>query len=166
MVRTSSFHAWGGRAVLLLPLLGAPCPAGAGDVTAFISWPTPQEEWATGYGAGLASGLLPFLQLEAEAARARYEKSDDGSMTYFTGSILVAPPLGAVTPYGGLGFGLYRQSLLVDTETNVFRALILGAKLKLGGLLVVKGEYRRYELSGDVLVPLDDRFSLGAGISF
>lgn len=154
------------RASLLLPLLSAAAPARAGDVTAFVSWPTPREEWATGYGAGLTSGLLPFLQLEAEAARTRYAKSDDGTMTYFTGSLLLSPPLGAVSPYGGLGFGLYRQSLAVDSETSVFRALVFGAKVKLGGLLVFKGEYRRYELSGNVLIPLDDRFSVGAGISF
>jgi hypothetical protein len=166
MARIRGVAAGGARLAVLATLLAAPLQARAGDVTAFATWQSPGPEWSTGYGAGLASGLLPFLQLEAEAARSRYAKLDDGSISYFTGSLLLAPTLGVVTPYGGLGFGLYRESLRETSETNVFRALVLGAKVKLGGLLVLKGEYRKYTLSGDVLIPFDERYSLGAGISF
>jgi len=45
------------------------------------------------------------------------------------------------------------------------RASILGAKVKLG-LLVVKVEYRKLGLSGTPLIPMDHRLSAGAGISF
>ena len=45
-------------------------------------------------------------------------------------------------------------------------ALIVGAKLKIGGLLVLKGEYRRFDFSDDPLVPMDSRVSAGAGLSF
>jgi hypothetical protein len=158
------------RRALLLALPGAcllaPVSARAGDITAFVAQQSPGEEWRTGYGAGLASGLLPLLQLEFEAARTRYERTDTGSMTYFTASLLVAPSLGILTPYGGLGVGLYRQALIETSETNVLTALVFGAKVKIGGLLVVKGEYRKYNLSGTFLIPLEHRYSVGAGISF
>jgi hypothetical protein len=33
-------------------------------------------------------------------------------------------------------------------------------------LIVLKGEYRRLELSGDPLLAMDSRVSFGAGVSF
>jgi hypothetical protein len=87
-------------------------------------------------------------------------------MTSFTGSALLSPPTGDVTVYGGLGVGYYRQSLGGIDDSGFLTAFILGAKAKLGGVLVVKGEYRRLKLSGDPLADMDSRFSAGAGISF
>ena len=42
---------------------------------------------------------------------------------------------------------------------------MVGAKVNLG-LLVLRAEYRTFELSGTPLVPLDYRVYAGAGISF
>ena len=44
-------------------------------------------------------------------------------------------------------------------------AFLLGAKLEVG-LLLVRGEYRRLDLSGDPLIPIDRRLSLGLGLAF
>jgi len=52
-----------------------------------------------------------------------------------------------------------------DTDTGTLKAVIVGAKVKLG-LVVLKGEYRRITLSGTPLLDMTARISAGAGISF
>jgi hypothetical protein len=137
----------------------------AGDITAFFAKGSPSEAWRTGYGGALATSWFRVLQLEGEVARLPGEPAES-SVTSFTGSALLAPPIGIATPYGGLGVGVFRQSLGTRRDTGTLKTLVLGLKLRLGGLLVVKGEYRRYDLSGTSLLPLDDRLSVGAGIAF
>jgi hypothetical protein len=155
-----------GRALAALMVLGGvPTGAAAGDVTAFVALPSPHEEWGRAYGAALTSTWFQVLSFEGEAARLQGELSDT-SMTTFTGSALLAPPVGILTPYGGVGVGLFRQTVLDDSDLGTLRALIFGAKVKLGPLVIVKGEYRRLTLSGTPLVPLTSRVALGVGISF
>ena len=139
-------------------------PAAAGDVTAFVTIPSPTNVWDRGYGAALTTTWFGVVALEGEAARIRGDLGDS-SMSSFTGSALLAPPLGPLVPYGGLGIGFFRQSVGDRSDTGVVRCFVAGLKLKLG-LAVVKGEYRRISLSGEPLLPMDKRFSFGAGISF
>lgn len=134
-------------------------------MTAFVALPSPRDEWGRGYGAALTSTWFRVLSFEGEACRMQGEVLDT-SMTSFTGSALLAPPVGIVTPYGGVGVGLFRQTVQGDSDLGTLKALILGAKLKLGPLVIVKGEYRRLTLSGTPLVPLTSRVSAGVGISF
>jgi hypothetical protein len=143
----------------------APAPAEAGDVTAFVALARPSSNWERGYGATLSSTWFQAINLEGEAARLPGE-TQDASMTSFTGSALLAPPIGPLTPYGGVGVGVYRQTLAGENDFGTLRALVVGAKLKIGGILVVKGEYRRLTLGDDALIPATDRISAGAGISF
>jgi hypothetical protein len=146
-------------------VLAASPLARAGDITAFAARGTPLENWEDGYGAALSTTFLHVLSFEGEAARLPGKVKED-NMTSFTGSALLAPPVGFVTPYGGLGVGLFRQSVGGRTDTGRLKAMILGAKLKLGGLLVLKAEYRKFDLSGSPLLALETRLSVGAGISF
>jgi hypothetical protein len=150
--------------LLAVGLLGPAGTAGAGDAMVFAAWSSPADAWARGYGASLSSTWFQVVSFEAEAARIPGE-TPDGNMTSFTGSVLLAPPVAFLTPYGGLGIGLFRQTLGPLSDTGVVRASILGAKVK-AGLLVVKVEYRRLSLSGTPLIPIDHRVSAGAGISF
>lgn len=152
-------------ACLPAALLASAGPAQAGDVTAFVAFPRPTDTWGRGYGAAISSTWFRILNFEGEGARLPGD-SADASMTSFTGSALVAPPVGSVTPYGGLGIGLFRQTLGTLSDTGVVRALIVGVKVRLGPVLVVKGEYRRLDLSGDPLLEMTDRISAGAGIAF
>jgi hypothetical protein len=149
---------------LMIGLLGPAALARAGDATVFAAWPAPGESWGRGYGATLSSTWFQVVSFEAEAARIPGE-TPDGNMTSFTASALLAPPIGFLTPYGGLGVGLFRQTLGTLSDTGVLRASILGAKVKVG-LLVLKVEYRKIGLSGTPLIPMDHRLSAGAGISF
>ena len=149
---------------LILGALTVAAPARAGDVTAFITFPSPSDVWDRGYGAALTSTWFHVIGLEAEAARIPLD-SADGTMTSFTGSVMLAPPVGALIPYGGLGVGLFRQTVADTADTGTVRVFILGAKLKLG-LLVVRGDYRSLRLSGNPLLPMDRRVTIGAGITF
>jgi Outer membrane protein beta-barrel domain len=149
----------------LAGLLAASSPAPAGDLTVFIARPSPNEIWDTGFGAALGASLLGVISLEGEAARLTGEAAD-ASMTSFTLAGLLSPPVGRLIPYGGVGAGFYRQSLVDDSQNEFFTAFILGVKLELGNAFVVKGEYRIMELPDQALIPLDNRLSLGMGIKF
>src|SRR4051794_22392597 len=145
-------------------LLAAPA-ARAGDVTAFVAFPQPSENWGRGYGASLSSTWFVMLNFEAEAARLPGE-DPAVSMTTFTVSAMVAPPIGFFTPYGGLGIGVVRQSAPNLSDTGSLHALILGGKVKFGPLFLLKAEYRKLNLSGSPLLAATKRYSLGAGITF
>jgi len=140
-------------------------PAAAGDVTVFVAFPYPTDTWGRGYGAAISSTWFKILNFEGEGARLPGD-TNDASMTSFMGSALLAPPVGIFTPYGGLGIGLFRQSLGTLSDTGVVRALVLGVKVKVGPVVVVKGEYRRLTLSGNPLLEMTHRISAGAGIAF
>jgi hypothetical protein len=150
--------------LLMLLALGS-APADAGDLTAFACFASPGENWNTGYGAAIAWGIFPFVAIEGEAARVP-GAVPDSSMTSFTGSAFLSPPTGNFSFYGGLGVGYYRQSLGVLDTSNVLTAFIVGLKAKVGGVLILKGEYRKIKLHGDPLADMDSRIAVGAGISF
>ncbi len=151
--------------LVVLSVLAGAGSARAGDITAFVAKASPTDTWATGYGATISTSWLNVLNLEGEAAKVPGAALDT-NMISFTGSALIAPPVGSFTPYGGLGLGVFRQSLGSRHDTGTLKALVIGVKLKLGGMIVVKGEYRRYDLSGEPLLPLEHRLSAGAGITF
>ena len=153
------------RALAVALVAAAPAAARAGDVTVFATFPSPSENWNRGYGAALSSTWFRVITFEGEAARVPGETSDAG-MTSFTASALLSPPIGGLIPYGGLGIGIFRQTLGSEADTGRLRALVLGVKLRVQDLLVLRAEYRRLELSGDPLLAMDDRISVGAGIAF
>ena len=146
-------------------LVALPATAPAGDVTVFVTLPFPAENWARGYGAALSSTWFKVLTFEGEAARVPGESPEAG-MTSFTASALLSPPIGGLIPYGGVGLGLFRQTLGSESDLGRLRALVLGTKLRLKDLIVLRAEYRVLELSGDPLLAMDRRLSFGAGIAF
>jgi hypothetical protein len=146
-------------------VLGPGRTAAGGDVTAFVALPSPTDTWGRGYGAAISSTWFRILNFEGEGARLPGDSPDTG-MTSFTGSALIAPPVGIFIPYGGVGVGVFRQTLGSLSDTGTLKALVLGLKMKVGPVLVVKGEYRRIGLSGDPLLAMTHRLSAGAGISF
>jgi hypothetical protein len=151
-------------ALISMIFMALPGLARAGDITAFVTLPAPTETWGRGYGATLSSTWFTALNLDAEAARLPGDRTD-AAMTTFTADALLAPPIGVLTPYGGFGFGVFRQTLGSISDTGTLRAFVLGAKVKLG-IIVIKGEYRKITLSGTPLLDMTARVSAGAGISF
>ena len=152
-------------ALLLSCLLLAARPAAASEITAFVAIAKPDEVWAGGAGGAFSLSLFSIVHFEGELARLPSEL-EDASMYTLTGSVLVAPPIGRLVPYGGLGVGGFRQELGTRSDTGTLHALIAGLKLKLGPIFVIKGEYRRIDLSGEPLLDIEHRFSVGAGLSF
>lgn len=147
-----------------LVLAPAP-PAAAGDVIVFAAFPSPTDTWDRGWGAAISSTWFRILNFEGEGARLPGD-SADAAMTSFMGSALVAPPVGFLTPYGGLAIGVSRQTLGTLSDTSVIRALVLGLKVRIGPVFVIKGDYRRLSFSGDPLLEMTHRVSAGAGIAF
>lgn len=143
----------------------APAPrAGATELSVFVSTASPGDNWKAGVGAALSTTWFRVVNLEAELAR-QPEEFSDGGMTSFTGAALLAPRVGAFRPYAGLGVGVFRQTLGARSDTGTLGAFIIGIKAEVG-LLLLKGEYRRIDLSGDPLIAIDKRFSAGIGIAF
>ena len=140
-------------------------PAAAGDVIVFAALPSPTDTWNHGWGAAISSTWFHILNFEGEGARLPGD-SADASMTSFMGSALVAPPVGFLTPYGGLAIGVSRQTLGPLSNTGVIRALVVGLKVKIGPVFVIKGDYRRLSFSGAPLLEMTNRVSAGAGIAF
>ena len=138
--------------------------ADALEAVVFLSDARPAV-WATGIGGTIATTWFKIISLEGEVARQPGEPLDS-SMTSFTASAMLAPPLGALTPYGGLGVGLFRQSRGALRDNGTLKAFVLGLKLKVGGLLVFRGEFRALDLSGEPLLEMDHRLSAGIGLSF
>ena len=155
-------NAW--RLVLALVLATAAAPALAGDVTIFAARSTPNENWGTAYGASLSSTWFRVINLEAEAAR-NPGKLPEEIMTTFTGSAFLALPLGRLVPYGGPGVGFFRQSRSDRSDTGFVKSFAVGAKLKLG-VILLRGEWRRINLSGVPLLEIDSRIAAGVGIDF
>ncbi|HET7291494.1 MAG TPA: hypothetical protein VFM88_03625 [Vicinamibacteria bacterium] len=147
-----------------LLLLAAP-RATAGEITAFLAVAKPDEVWAGGWGGAFSLSLFSVVHFEGELCRLPGEL-EGASMYTLTGSVLAAPPLGSLVPYAGLGIGGFRQEFGATSDTGTLHALIAGLKLKLGPIFVVKGEYRRIDLSGEPLLEIEHRFSVGAGLSF
>ena len=142
--------------------LGA--PAEAGDITLFVTKARPGELWADGYGAALGSSSFRVVTFEAEVTRIPGELPETG-MTSFTGAALLSPPLPFVTPYGGFGVGLYRQTQASGSDVGYLKAMIVGAKMTLG-LVVVRADYRKLDLSGPPPFEITSRLTAGVGISF
>src|SRR5688572_18056396 len=96
---------WAGAGVALL-LAAARGAARAGDVTASVAVHSPGEQWNDGFGAALGSTWFNVVTFEGEAARIPGETTDT-DMSSFTASALLSPPVGVLTPYGGIGVGLF-----------------------------------------------------------
>ena len=56
-------------AFALVSMTGSTGSAEAGDVTAFMAFPSPGDQWERGYGAALTSTWFNVLSFEGEAAR-------------------------------------------------------------------------------------------------
>lgn len=143
---------------------GPPATARALEATVFLSAASPGEAWGQGLGASLTSTWFKLVMLDAELARQGYETAD-GKLLSFSVAACLAPSFGRLTPYAGFGIGLQRQSLGDFSDNGTLRSLMVGVKLHLG-LVLLRAEYRTFELSGSSLVPLDYRVYAGAGISF
>ncbi len=162
MVRS---RAGASRLVLLLALTVIPAPARGLEAVVFISGASPEIVWSRGYGGMVGFGLLKLAAFEVEVARQPGAVAES-AMISLTGAALLAPSFGAFVPFIGIGAGVQREESASTSDHGTHSALIVGAKVKLAGVLVIRVEWRKLGLAGTPLLPFDDRFSGGVGVSF
>ena len=146
-------------------LLGSVQTASPAELTVFASGASPGETWSTGYGGMLTITLFNLVSGDLEGA---WQGSDLPSTSLFSLSAkaYVGPQFGRFVPYGGLGVGVYRESVLNDSDTGTLGLFFLGLKLKFPLGLVIRGEYQFVNLPMPAPLDLDKRYILGLGLTF
>jgi opacity protein-like surface antigen len=148
-------------ALAVLPAL----PASGAELTAFAMGGKPGEVWGTGYGGMLTITLFTFANGELEGAW-QGGAIPETSIVSGSAKAYLGIPLGPFVPYGGIGVGVYRESLPTLTDQGTSGMVFAGAKLKFPFGLVVRGEYQWLDMPDEVRQPLDNRYLFGVGLSF
>jgi hypothetical protein len=146
-------------------LLSRPVPAGAAEITVFVSGASPGEVWGSGFGGMLTITLFGVVGAEVEGARQSGEPGT-GSLWTLSGKAYVGPSFGRLVPYVGIGAGVYLESLPVDDDRGTIGSVFVGAKLKFPFGLVVRGEYQWLTLPDAAPLPMDQRYFVGLGLGF
>jgi opacity protein-like surface antigen len=84
----------------------------------------------------------------------------------FNGLLQTPIPIARMQFYGTAGGGIYRETLLEDSETNVGINVGGGVKITLIGPLRVRLDYRVTTLKGDPRHPRPQRFYAGVNLKF
>jgi len=158
------------RAVLPLLALAAlalsvPAPSEGAEITAFATGGKPGETWNTGFGGMLTITLFNIVHGEIEGAW-QGSALPGTSIGTLAGKAYLGPSIGRFVPYVGIGAGGYRESLPTQSDQGTIGLVFAGAKLKFPFGLVIRGEYQWVTLPHEVLVPLDARYLVAAGLSF
>jgi hypothetical protein len=146
-------------------LLAQPVPARAAEVTVFVSGASPGAVWGGGFGGMLTITLFGVVGAEVEGARQSGEPGT-GSLWTLSGKAYVGPSFGRISPYVGLGAGVYLESLPVNDDKGTIGSVFVGAKLKFPFGLVVRGEYQWLTLPELAPLPMDHRYFAGLGLGF
>jgi len=149
-------------AILLTSLLAG--SAGAGELGAFVTLPTPTKDWKTGFGFHAAVISLPFLQAGGEFARMSGEDPLVSIETY-TAQAELNPPSVKISPFVGIGFGAYRQKRGTSSDWGALNAVFGGVRVPIGAARL-RAEFRKVSLSGTPRVNVDKRLSLGISFRF
>lgn len=159
--RSSRGWAAGGLAVGMLLLAPG---AGAGELGAFLTLPTPTKDWGTGFGFHAAVISLPFVQAGGEFARM---KSEDTLVTVetYTAQAELNPPSVKISPFIGLGVGAYREKFGGASDWGSLNTIFGGLRVPIGAARL-RAEFRKISLSGKPRLNVDKRFSLGISFRF
>ena len=153
-----------GASAAFLWLLFSSAPSRAGEVGAFLTWPTPTMNWGTGFGFHVAVISLPFLQAGGEFARMKGENPLVSVDTY-TAQVELNPPSLKISPFVGLGVGVYRGANGDQSDWSSVNALFGGVRVPIG-VARLRAEFRKIGLAGTPRVNIDKRFSLGVSFRF
>jgi opacity protein-like surface antigen len=147
-------------------LLLVPATASA-DFTAFLGTnPTPTNRLTTGLGLGFGLVIVGF---EFEYGRTREDETElsPSLRTFMFNGLLQTPvPIAGMQFYGTAGAGVYRETLLENSETNVGINVGGGVKISLAGPLRLRFDYRVFTLQGDPRHSKPQRFYAGLNLKF
>ena len=76
----------------------------------------------------------------------------------------LGPSIGRLVPYGGLGAGVYLESLPGDDDQGTTGLVFVGAKLKFPVGLVLRGEYQWVDMPDAAPLQLDHRYFFAVGL--
>ena len=152
--------------LLIAVLLLVPARAAA-DATLFIgSTTTPENRLSRGFSIGAGLVIVGF---EFEYANSSEEPDDlvPGLKTYMFNGLLQTPiPIAGMQFYGTAGAGVYHETLLDVSETNVGINVGGGVKVSLVGPLRLRFDYRVFTLQGDPRHQKPQRFYAGVNLKF
>jgi hypothetical protein len=152
--------------VLSLALLVPTAPARAAEIAVQVGTGSPTANWGTSWGGMLTISLFNIVYGEIEGAYI----GPDGQTgpTFYTGAAkaYLGPTIGRLVPYGGIGVGVYHESLPVGSDEGTTGLVFGGLKLKFPMGLVLRGEYQWVSLPDAAPVKLEHRYFFAAGLSF
>jgi hypothetical protein len=146
--------------------LSSATPASAAEVSVLVGGGSPSEVWGTAWGGMLTISLFNIVYGEIEGAHQGAETVDGVSLYSGAAKAYLGPSIGRFVPYGGIGAGVYHESLPGKSDEGTIGLIFAGAKLKFPFGLVVRGEYQWVNMPDGVLVKLDHRYFFAAGLSF
>ncbi len=137
----------------------------AAELSGYLSGAKPTELWGGGVGGCFGITLFNLVGLEFEGS---WQGGQTAASDMWTGSgrIYVGPSIQRFVPYVGISTGAYRQSLRSVSDTGTMSGVFAGLKFKLPMGLILKGEYQWVHLPDEALVKMDEKYLIGAGLSF
>lgn len=147
-------------------LLLVPATASA-DLTAFLGVNgTPTNRTARGLSVGVGLVIVGF-EFEYANTSEDLDTLAPGLRTYmFNGLVQTPIPIAGMQFYGTAGGGVYRETLLDDSETNVGINYGGGVKISLIGPLRLRLDYRVTTLQGSPRYDKPKRFYAGINLKF
>jgi hypothetical protein len=153
-------------ALLLAALTLLPsAPARAAEISLLVGAGSPDTSWGTLWGGMLTITLFGIVHGEIEGAWQGGEL--EGTSIYSAAAkAYLGPTFGRFVPYGGIGAGVYHESLEIDDDQGTTGLVFVGAKLKFPMGLVLRAEYQWLDLPDAAPVKLENRYFFGVGLSF
>ena len=147
-------------------VLAVSTPAFA-DATVFLgSTMTPANRAAKGIAIGVGLLVVGFEFEFADTGETLLEAAP--SLRTGMGNVLFQTPvfIAGFQPYFTTGAGLFRESLLDESETSLGGNAGGGVKVKLAGPLRARFDYRIFRLRGEPLHDVVLRLYVGANLAF
>ena len=139
--------------------------ARAAEISVLVGSGSPGDAWGSCWGGMLTITLFNIVHGEVEGAR--QGGAFEGTSLYTASAkAYLGPTFGRFVPYGGIGAGVYHESLPVDDDQGTTGLVFVGAKLKFPMGLVLRGEYQWVSLPDAAPVALDNRYFFAVGLSF
>jgi len=137
----------------------------AAEISVLVGSGSPSTAWGTLWGGMLTITLFNIVHGEVEGAR--QGGAFEGTSLYTASAkAYLGPTFGRLVPYGGIGAGVYHESLPVGDDQGTTGLVFLGAKLKFPMGLVLRGEYQWVNMPDAAPVQLDNRYFFAVGLSF
>jgi hypothetical protein len=151
---------------LFVVALALPCHASA-DITAFLGAnPTPTTRPVRGFSLGAGLVIVGF-EFEYANTSDDLDELSPRLQTYMGNALIQTPvPIAGMQFYATAGAGVFRETLIEESETNVGVNVGGGVKMSLVGPLRLRLDYRVFTLQGAPLHSKPQRFYAGLNLKF